>query len=291
MSYKVSPTNLEKIYNFDNMSSSSNYILIGIIIAVVLIYVLIFSSIKTTQSMPNPLDASTSNSFGIMEMFILVVVLSLIAFQGAQYFFGLDVTASIKNIFKGTPEVDVNVETDKETRKKIVKKPPVPEIKNIDQVFHIPDNKYTYEDAKAVCAAYGSRLANYEEIEDAYKKSGEWCSYGWSKNQMALYPTQKKTYDKLQKIKGHEHDCGRPGVNGGYIANPNIRFGVNCFGNKPKITPLERDNMANISQYPITKEDVRFERKVQKYRNILPYVEVAPFNKNQWSESLFEKLI
>ena len=69
-----------------------------------------------------------------MEMFILVVVLWLIAFQGAQYFFGLNINASIKNILKGTPEVDVNVETDKETRKKIVKKPPVPEIKNIDQI-------------------------------------------------------------------------------------------------------------------------------------------------------------
>ena len=40
------------------------------------------------------------------------------------------------------------------------------------------------------------------------------------KDQMALYPTQKKTYNKLQTIKGHEHDCGRPGINGGYIANP-----------------------------------------------------------------------
>jgi hypothetical protein len=39
----------------------------------------------------------------------------------------------------------------------------------------------------------------------------------------------------LQKIKGHEHDCGRPGVNGGYIANPLVKFGVNCYGNKRKI--------------------------------------------------------
>jgi hypothetical protein len=31
---------------------------------------------------------------------------------------------------------------------------------------------------------------------------------------MALFPTQKETWDKLQKIKGHEHDCGRPGING-----------------------------------------------------------------------------
>ena len=32
--------------------------------------------------------------------------------------------------------------------------------------------------------------------------------------------------------------CGLPGINGGYIDNPNIRFGVNCYGYKPKITPI-----------------------------------------------------
>ena len=60
------------------------------------------------------------------------------------------------------------------------------------EVFHIPNNKYTYKDAKAVCKAYGARLANYDEVENAYNKGGEWCSYGWSKNQLALFPTQKK---------------------------------------------------------------------------------------------------
>ena len=39
----------------------------------------------------------------------------------------------------------------------------------------------------------------------------------------------KKYLEKLQKIKGHEHDCGRPGINGGYIDNPNVRFGVNVL--------------------------------------------------------------
>ena len=64
-------------------------------------------------------------------------------------------------------------------------------------------------------------------------------SSGWSDGQMALFPTQQKTFDNLQKIEGHENDCGRPGVNGGFMANPNIRFGVNCYGNKPKIKEEE----------------------------------------------------
>ena len=59
------------------------------------------------------------------------------------------------------------------------------------------------------------------QIEDAYKSGAEWCNYGWSDNQLALFPTQKTTWHKLQKIKGHKHDCGRAGINGGFIANPN----------------------------------------------------------------------
>ena len=101
--------------------------------------------------------------------------------------------------------------------------------------FNIPGNDYSFEDAKALCKAYGAELATYSQIEDAYKNGAEWCNYGWSANQMAFYPTQKTTWDKLQKIKGHNHDCGRPGINGGYIQNPRVRFGVNCYGPKPTI--------------------------------------------------------
>ena len=74
-------------------------------------------------------------------------------------------------------------------------------------------NKYTYDQAKAVCKAFDGDLAKYEQLEDAYDKGASWCSYGWSSNQLALYPTQKSTYDKLQEIKGHKNDCGRPGIN------------------------------------------------------------------------------
>ena len=51
---------------------------------------------------------------------------------------------------------------------------------------------------------------------------------------MAYFPTQYDKWKKLQTIKGHENDCGRPGINGGFIDNPNVRFGINCFGYKPK---------------------------------------------------------
>ena len=72
---------------------------------------------------------------------------------------------------------------------------------------------------------------------------------------------RKKTWNKLQKIKGHEHSCGRPGVNGGYIANDKIKFGVNCFGYKPKITPHEAELMKNTPLYPKNKKKRRLKKK------------------------------
>ena len=111
---------------------------------------------------------------------------------------------------------------------------PVPEMPN-KEVYHIPGNNYTFEDSRAICNAYGGKLADIKQMQDAWKDGAEWCSYGWSKDQMALFPTQYKHWKRLQKIDGHENDCGRPGVNGGYIDNPNVRFGVNCYGTKPKM--------------------------------------------------------
>jgi len=153
-----------------------------------------------------------------------------------------------------------------------------------EQVFNIPSNSYTYNDAVALCKAYGAKLANYKQVEDAYKKGGEWCNYGWSDDQMALFPTQQATWDQLQTIKGHENDCGRPGINGGYIANPNVRFGVNCYGNKPEITQDERDQLNNGFKPPLTKQDKQINKKVHEFQQYLDSIVVSPFNYNTWSK-------
>ena len=60
-------------------------------------------------------------------------------------------------------------------------------------------NKYNYKEAKAVCKAYNAELADYNQVEAAYRDGAEWCSYGWSKDQLALFPTQKETYEKLKE--------------------------------------------------------------------------------------------
>ena len=109
-----------------------------------------------------------------------------------------------------------------------------PSVADKNEVFNIGNNLYTYEDAQSICTAYGARLATYDDIEQAYEAGGEWCNYGWSENQMIFFPTQKDTWQKLQKDPKKKNNCGRPGINGGYMENPYVKFGVNCYGVKPK---------------------------------------------------------
>jgi hypothetical protein len=154
------------------------------------------------------------------------------------------------------------------------------------EVFNISNNLYTYGDAKAVCSAFDASLATYDQIEKSYNSGGEWCAMGWSADQQALFPTQKSTWKELQKIKGHEHDCGRAGVNGGYISNPQLRFGVNCYGKKPK--PKENE-MAYLEQnkniiYPKTVKDEIMDAKIEYWKKHADkFLSINSFNKEKWS--------
>jgi hypothetical protein len=145
------------------------------------------------------------------------------------------------------------------------------------EVFHVDDSQFTYADAPAVCAAYGAELATLEQIIDAYNSGAEWCSYGWSAGGFALYPTQKGTWQALQA----EPDtvkrtaCGRPGVNGGYF-DPNTKFGVNCYGFKPK-------GKAELPLPPPGTDNASFKRAVAKFRSMLASFNMTPFSRNEWS--------
>jgi hypothetical protein len=156
-----------------------------------------------------------------------------------------------------------------------------------DEVFNIANNLYTYDDAQAVCSAYGARLATYDEVEEAYQKGGEWCNYGWSDGQMAYFPTQKATWEKLQKNPDKKNSCGRPGVNGGYMSNPYIKFGVNCYGKKPdpKADDLTKMNANKDVIVPKTADEELLDKKVQFWKdNADKLLNVNSFNRDKWSE-------
>ena len=271
------------MYSFIN-SLLSNPSVVIILVVVIVIYIIIFMYLGESGSATSvsPLSPASSENGSEKNISIIVVAIFiiLVAINGLQYFFGVDIVASLKNILTGNPEVDITVDTSKVD----AAKPIVPEITLRPQVFNIPENTYIYSDAKALCSAYGSRLATYAEVEKAYDKGGEWCNYGWSDGQMALFPTQQNTYDELQKIEGHENDCGRPGINGGYMSNPALKFGVNCFGYKPKMTTEEEDLMATQPIYPKTAKDIAMENRVNYWKDKLTEIIVSPFNHNTWSK-------
>lgn len=156
-----------------------------------------------------------------------------------------------------------------------------------NEVFNIRNNLYTYDEAKSVCSIYGATVASYDQVEESYNEGGEWCNYGWSDGQMALFPTQKDTWNKLQKTDRAKNACGRPGINGGYIKNKNVRLGVNCYGRKPKPTANEKALMsANIEdKLPESAADRALRTKMDIWKkNADKFLIVNSFNKKEWSD-------
>jgi len=147
------------------------------------------------------------------------------------------------------------------------------------EVFHVADNQFTYNDAQAVCAAYDSQLATLEQIIEAYNHGAEWCGYGWSAGGMALYPTQKGTWDALQQEtdQAKRTACGRPGVNGGYF-DPNSKFGVNCYGIKPQ------GNIKLPTPLPGT-DPTAFSEAVTKFKAMIKSFNLDPYSRSMWSGS------
>ena len=262
--------------NFLN-TNMANPLIITLLVFIIIIYFVLFASLgNNTESMNAP-----SSSKASLEILLWGVFLVIIIINGMNYFLNVNIITSIKNLFSGEPEIDITVE--RETEGQITGSSTVPELKFEKQVYHIPGNKYTFDNARAICKAYGNRLANYKEIENAYQNGADWCSYGWSEDQMALFPTQMERWQRLQKIEGHENDCGRPGINGGYIANPNVRFGVNCYGYRPKITSQEAEMMKNIPLFPKTQKELDFQKRIEYWKNKIANIVVSPFNSNNWS--------
>jgi hypothetical protein len=97
---------------------------------------------------------------------------------------------------------------------------------------------------------------------------------------MALYPTQKGTWDALQQEvdQAKKTACGRPGVNGGYF-DPSSKFGVNCYGKKPP-------NMGTRLPQPLPGTDESaFNAMVNKFKAMLTRMKLSPYNRDQWSKS------
>lgn len=152
------------------------------------------------------------------------------------------------------------------------------------EVYNVSRNIYTFNDASAVCDALNGKLATYEQVKKAHEDGADWCNYGWVKGQMAVFPTQTATWEKLQKgSPDFRNACGRPGVNGGYFDNPELRFGVNCYGVRPPKSATDELEESQVA-LPQSPDEIEYNKKVQTFRDQLNTITVLPFRRGQWSD-------
>jgi len=258
---------LNKLNQFLNEPSSILTVSSFILIFYVTIYLFRFPMTADTK----PISIALIESVAWI-LFIMIAIVDF--FKYVLYIPLIDIITNLYNT--NTPTIEI-----KEVNRE--QKPTVDD--QTKEVFNISNNLYTYDDAQAVCSAYGAELATYDQIEQAYNDGAEWCNYGWSDNKMIFFPKQKSTWDKLQKSKEHKNDCGRPGVNGGYIANPYLKFGINCYGKKPKATEDDLARMQSIQDYvvPKSQQDVELDKKVKYWKdNADKLLKINSFNSNSW---------
>jgi len=212
---------------------------------------------------------------GVLVFFGLLAMLSRLG--------GVDISAALERGFNtSTSLYDVTL-SQPETPGVAPVAPPQPAETMDSEVFQVGNGNLSYVEAKAVCRAQGAKLATYSQIEDAYNNGAEWCSYGWSDGQLALFPTQKDTYEKLQSgCTGDQNACGRPGINGGFIANPNVRFAANCYGTKPK--PTKAEKRALDAPAAISPQDSEANRLAQLFKQADKQFKVRPFAPGEWAE-------
>jgi len=240
-----------------------------------------------TESVNASLENTTSPYITIPMMLILgVLIITFILFIvfRDQIVFGLSVAwQKIKDLFSSS------------TPPPPPAPPTVPDLSAIDggavnqmlparkQVFNVAVDKYTYSDAEPLCKAFGAELATYDQVKDAWNKGADWCNYGWVKGQSAVYPTQQSTYDKLQAgPESQRMSCGVPGVNGGYFDNPELRFGVNCYGKRPSENDTDK-RYATEKAMNLTPDALEYDKKVQNYKMQRDQIPVNSFNTGSWS--------
>ena len=269
---------------YDNVNNiGSNPFVLVVLIFIILMYYILFSLLGNSSE--------TSGGFVLIEAILWTILISLVFMNGVAYFFNINVVTEIKNLFSKNPEIQITStpdtilddgnDTDSKKGNRQSQAQPNAVLK-AKEVYHIPGTVFTYHDAKAVCKAFDGELASYDELKNAQKQGASWCSYGWTKDQLGLYPTSESNWNKLQDKEGHENSCGLPGVNGGNVSNPHIKLGSNCYGYKPKISDLETNILKEKNIYPKTNKEKLFDQRVDYWKNRVGNILISPFNNENW---------
>jgi len=214
----------------------------------------------------------------IIGIGVLMIALALVFYYKTTIQKGLTAAyTSVKKMMEPTPPpAPEPTAADMNTINKIVP--------NRKTVFNVNSNKYIYSDAEPLCKALGAELATYDQVKQAWDQGADWCNYGWIKGQAAVYPTQKSTYDALQlsSVDDERMACGDVGVNGGYMDNPELRYGVNCYGDKPSQTAHDLKVTNELIQPPLTPSALKQKMVEQEFKANANLIGLLPFNGSSW---------
>lgn len=210
-----------------------------------------------------------------------------LAVEQIRKLFGFSTTPAIsdgsENVTKSMEKPQDETPEQRKASESIVEKV-LPDAAGSPEVYNISKNTFTYYDAEPLCKAMGAELATYDQVKKAWERGADWCNYGWVKGQAAIYPTQKDTWEKLQAGPEDQRTaCGQPGMNGGYFDNPELRFGVNCYGPKPAQT--SHDEAIINKGMPPSPGQLEIDKKVAKYRSEANSIGILPFSNQKWSSS------
>jgi hypothetical protein len=89
----------------------------------------------------------------------------------------------------------------------------------------------------------------------------------------------------MNKHPEHSHErkrlqCGKPGLNGGYFANGMLKFGINCYGKKPKGENSNKMKKPYCPPMNFCKLDANYDASHK-----LDSDEISPFNGEKWSDA------
>jgi len=264
----------------DFFMNSDNSIIISMVIIAVLAFVAysIYDDFQSTTSYTSSVGGVLGNIWADIKSFFTTVGTD-IKYVGEQAISGVETVG--KDIVGGVESVGQKIESGLH----IPTSASMLEPNNKSEVFNINNNIFTYHEAQLACEAAGAQLATYNQVKEAQENGANWCNYGWSEDQMALYPIQKEYIKELEKIDPElKKVCGHPGVNGGYFYDPKLRFGANCYGNKPEPDAGKIIYEKGIPKHVLTGKNTDHE-KIMFYKKMLSEgnIDVTPFSNDLWS--------
>jgi hypothetical protein len=241
--------------NYPQLSGEPNFVLIGVsavfgLLVIIIVYYIFISKKSNIQSQNYSTMATISNLM------------------------------SNQNLQSSSPTTNNSSVSINNNYASIPTSAPVATLSNptLNQVYNIRENIYTLDDAPGVCGALGSDVATINQLIDAHKTGADWCNVGWTKDGLAAYPIQYSTWKNLQDNNPGSRDiCGTPGIN--LVRNdPNLLYGVNCYGIKPEPKGNEK-----VKQVLLSDKQIAINAKIAQFQKNINAIGVTPFNSDSWS--------